>query len=111
LAVPPPTVHEVPPLLQQALTPQCWRINHLNVQTRFRAQLSDQPQRIAVVDAGLIGAELVNDMALAGHQITLLHVAHRPLAAALPAEQSGPAADRVEGAAVAGKTTSLPLTV
>ena len=100
----------MPPLLQQALTPLRWRINHLNVDTRFRAQLSDQPRRIAVVDAGLIGAELVNNMALAGHQITLLDMADRPLAATLPAEQSGPAAGRVEGAAAADSTTTLPLT-
>ena len=66
----------------------CWRINHLNVYTRFRAQLGDQPQRIAVVGAGLIGSELANDLALAGHHITLLDVADRPLAAALPAAQS-----------------------
>ena len=66
----------------------CWRINHLNVYTRFRAQLGDQPQRIAVVGAGLIGSELANDLALAGHHITLLDVADRPLAAALPANQS-----------------------
>ena len=66
----------------------CWRINHLTVYTRFRAQLGDQPRRIAVVGAGLIGAELANDLALAGHDITLLDLADRPLAAALPAAQS-----------------------
>ena len=73
------------PLFPPAL---CWRINHLNVYTRFRAQLGDQPQRIAVVGAGLIGSELANDLALAGHHITLLDVADRPLAAALPPAQS-----------------------
>ena len=76
------------PLFPAAL---CWRINHLNAYTRFRTQLAlleGQPQRIAVVGAGLIGAELANDLALADHHVTLLDVADRPLAAALTAEQS-----------------------
>ena len=73
------------PLFPPAL---CWRINHLNAYTRFRAQLGDTPQRIAVVGAGLIGSELANDLALAGHTVTLLDVADRPLSAALPAAQS-----------------------
>ena len=38
--------------------------------------------------AGLIVSELANDLALAGHHITLLDVADRPLAGALPAVQS-----------------------
>ena len=50
--------------------------------------LDGQPQRIAVVGAGLIGAELANDLARAGHRVTLLDVADRPLAAALTADQS-----------------------
>ena len=76
------------PLFAPAL---CWRINHLDAYTRFRAQLAlqpAQPQRIAVVGAGLIGAELANDLALAGHHVTLLDVADRPLAAVLTAAQS-----------------------
>ena len=76
------------PLFAPAL---CWRINHLDAYTRFRTQLAlldGQPQRIAVVGAGLIGAELANDLARAGHRVTLLDVADRPLAAALTADQS-----------------------
>ena len=76
------------PLFAPAL---CWRINHLDAYTRFRAQLAlqpAQPQRIAVVGAGLIGSELANDLALAGHHVTLLDVADRPLAAVLTAAQS-----------------------
>ncbi len=66
----------------------CWRINHLQAYARFRACLGEAPQRIAVVGAGLIGSELANDLALAGHTITLLDAAPRPLAARLTAAQS-----------------------
>lgn len=67
----------------------CWRINHLQAYARFRQALGNTPQHIAVVGAGLIGSELANDLALAGHRITLLDVASRPLAALLPEEKSG----------------------
>ena len=43
---------------------------------------------MAVVGAGLIGCELANDLALAGHHVTLMDVAARPLAAALSEVQS-----------------------
>ncbi|MGQ2980910.1 MAG: FAD-dependent oxidoreductase [Polaromonas sp.] len=66
----------------------CWHINHLEAYTQFRAALGDQPQRIAIVGAGLIGSELANDLALAGHQITLLDTQSRPLAACLSETQS-----------------------
>lgn len=55
---------------------------------KFCAALADSPQRVAVVGAGLIGCELANDLALAGHVVTLMDVAVRPLAAALSAAQS-----------------------
>lgn len=66
----------------------CWRINHLQVYAKFRAALGQEPQHIAIVGAGLIGCELANDLALAGHTITLLDVSTRPLAASLTPEQS-----------------------
>jgi len=68
----------------------CWHINHLSAYAAFRAALGEgQPRRIAIVGAGLIGCELANDLALAGHQVTLLDVAQRPLASCLDEEQSG----------------------
>jgi rubredoxin---NAD+ reductase len=73
------------PQLPDAL---CWRINHLQAYAKFRAALGSSPQRVAVVGAGLIGCELANDLALAGHHVTLIDVAARPLAAALSAAQS-----------------------
>ncbi len=66
----------------------CWRINHLQVYAKFRAALGSTPQSIAVVGAGLIGSELANDLALAGHSVTLLDVATRPLAGCLQDAQS-----------------------
>jgi rubredoxin-NAD+ reductase len=66
----------------------CWHINHLQAYARFRKALGDQAQDIAIVGAGLIGSELANDLALAGHRVTLLDVQARPLAACLSETQS-----------------------
>jgi len=66
----------------------CWRINHLQAYAKFRAALGASPQRIAIVGAGLIGSELANDLALAGHSVTLFDVQTRPLATCLSEAQS-----------------------
>ena len=66
----------------------CWRINHLQAYAKFCKALGGAHQSVAVVGAGLIGCELANDLALAGHSVTLLDVAARPLAAALKDDQS-----------------------
>ncbi len=62
----------------------CWRINHLDAYVRFRAALESAavpgPRHVAVVGAGLVGCELANDLALAGHQVTLLDTHDQPLA-------------------------------
>ena len=72
---------QIPPAL-------CWRINHLQAYEKFCKALGGLHKNIAVVGAGLIGCELANDLALAGHTVTLLDVATRPLAGALAPEQS-----------------------
>ena len=66
----------------------CWRINHLQAYAKFRGALGSTPKRIAIVGAGLIGSELANDLALAGHSVTLLDIATRPLAGCLQVGQS-----------------------
>ena len=66
----------------------CWRINHLQAYAKFCRALGEIKQRVAIVGAGLIGCELANDLALAGHSVTLMDVADRPLAATLQATQS-----------------------
>ena len=66
----------------------CWRINHLQAYAKFCKALGGAHKNVAVVGAGLIDCELANDLALAGHTVTLLDIAARPLAAALKEEQS-----------------------
>jgi rubredoxin-NAD+ reductase len=62
----------------------CWRINHLNQYVRFRDALGSSPRRVLVIGAGLIGSELTNDLALAGHHVVLVDIAPSPLARLLP---------------------------
>ena len=59
----------------------CWRINALDTWTKLHAVLSRGPARIVVVGAGLVGCELADDLAHAGHAVTVLDPASRPLAA------------------------------
>ena len=66
----------------------CWRINALDTWTRLHAALSDGPKRVAVIGAGLVGCELADDLAHAGHAVTVLDPASRPLAAWASPEES-----------------------
>lgn len=59
----------------------CWRINHLDTYEKLRATLDGGSKDIAILGAGLIGSELANDLALAGHRITLLETQTQPLPA------------------------------
>ena len=75
----------LPAVLPAALA---WRVNDLASYQRLRAALGSTPRRVAIVGAGLVGCELANDLALAGHHITLLDLHERPLAAQVPAAAS-----------------------
>jgi rubredoxin-NAD+ reductase len=78
--------HGAEPALPAVLPPALvWRVNDLAAYARLRAALATGPQRVAIVGAGLVGCELANDLALAGHSITLLDMQALPLSAALPA--------------------------
>ena len=66
----------------------CWRINALDTWTKLHAVLARGPARIAVIGAGLVGCELADDLAHAGHAVTVLDPAARPLAAWSTVEQS-----------------------
>lgn len=75
----------LPPQLPAAL---CWRVNDLRAYRRLRSALGDAPRDVVVVGAGLVGCELANDLALAGHVVTLLDTQPQPLGR-WPAEQAG----------------------
>jgi len=66
-------------------------INNIDDYAQFREQIqADTPVRIAIIGAGLIGCEFADDLAGAGHTITLIDPNNRPLAAlAAPALSEG----------------------
>ncbi|MFM8928798.1 MAG: FAD-dependent oxidoreductase [Betaproteobacteria bacterium] len=61
-----------------------WRINDLGAYAGLRQALARGGQtggkaRVVIVGAGLVGCELANDLALAGHPVVLLDKSPRPL--------------------------------
>lgn len=56
-----------------------WRINHIDHYARFRTAIGGSHKRIAIVGAGLVGCELADDLAGAGHDLTLIDTASQPL--------------------------------
>jgi rubredoxin-NAD+ reductase len=71
----------LPPALPAAL---CRRVNDLAGWTGLRRALGAGPRRLAVIGAGMVGCEIAEDAARAGHTVTLIDVAAAPLAALLP---------------------------
>ena len=58
-------------------------VNDLNDFRAWRAKL-DQPRRILLIGAGLVGCEFANDLAAAGHQVVMVDPAPWPLGRLLP---------------------------
>ncbi len=79
----------------------CWRVNHLDAYRAFRERLGEPraaaPQRVLVAGAGLVGCELANDLALAGHPVTLLDVNALPLGNLLGKAESQALLDTWQG--------------
>lgn len=84
----------LPPSLPATL---CWRVNDLDGWTGLRERLADVPRHVAIVGAGMVGCELAEDFARAGHTVTLMDVQAHPLAAILPP----PAGERLRDALAA----------
>ena len=75
------------PVLPAQLPPsQCWRVNDLSVWSGLQSELARGKQSVAIVGAGMIGCELAEDFARAGHQVTLLDRNEAPLSGLLPEE-------------------------
>ncbi len=73
------------PALPALLPPHlCWRINDLAAWSGLKQKIQHGSKRIVIVGAGMVGCELADDFARAGHQVTLLDIQSQPLAALLP---------------------------
>jgi rubredoxin-NAD+ reductase len=59
-------------------------VNDLGDYVAFREQLA-HAQHVAILGAGLIGCEFANDLAAAGHRVTVIDPSDRPLASLCPA--------------------------
>ncbi len=62
----------------------CWRINHINGFNGLQQSLAHKKQTVLIVGAGMIGTELAEDMARAGHEVLLLDRTAYPLQGILP---------------------------
>lgn len=74
-------------------------VNSLADYRDWRAGLKDG-DRVLIVGAGLIGVEFANDLAQAGHPVTLLDPAPQPLGRLLPEALGAAMADALTGAGV-----------
>jgi len=68
-----------------------WRINDLTAWSGLYRALSTGPQRVVIVGAGMVGCELAEDLARAGHHVTLIAPDSLPMRPLLPV----PAASRL----------------
>lgn len=73
------------PILPPEFPPHlCWRVNDLAGWSGLQIQLERKPQRVAIVGAGMIGCEMAEDFAKAGHKVTLIDRQSLPLGGLLP---------------------------
>ena len=62
----------------------CHRVNDLAAWSGLHRQLASGPQVVAVIGAGMVGCEIAEDLARAGHAVTLIGVGPLPLPELLP---------------------------
>lgn len=89
-----------PALLPVMPAQLCWRINELSAWTGLHQKLISGSRRIVIVGAGMVGCELADDFANAGHQVTLLDIQSDPLAGLLPPQAAERLREGLEHAGV-----------
>lgn len=62
----------------------CWRVNDLAGWSGLQSKLAQRNQHITIVGAGMIGCEMAEDFAKAGHRVTLIDRQELPLGGLLP---------------------------
>ncbi|MGV7029600.1 FAD-dependent oxidoreductase [Methylobacterium symbioticum] len=81
--------HGARPALPAGLDPAlCWRVNDLAAWSGLHSELARGARTVAVIGAGMVGCELAEDLARAGHTATLVGAEALPLPELLP-EQAG----------------------
>lgn len=89
------------PVLPASLPPHLvWRINSLDAWCALHAALKPA-SRVAIIGAGMVGCELADDLARAGHAVSLLDRTALPLGALLPQAAASRLAGRFASAGIA----------
>ncbi|MDO4895079.1 FAD-dependent oxidoreductase [Moraxella sp.] len=86
-----------PPTIDPSMA---WHVNHLDKFAGLQARLSGDKKHIAIIGAGMIGAELAEDLTMAGHRVSLIDVHPRPLNALLPKIATEQILDAITGLGV-----------
>lgn len=89
------------PIIPPSFDPKlCWRINTLETWSLLHSQLQHGSRRIAVIGAGMVGCELAEDFARAGHAVSLISMTPEPLEGLMPVQVGGKVRRGLEGLGV-----------
>ncbi|GLS43754.1 FAD-dependent oxidoreductase [Methylobacterium brachythecii] len=89
----------------------CWRVNDLAAWSGMHADLAGAPRNVAVIGAGMVGCELAEDLARAGHAVTLIGAESLPLPEILPEPASRRLLAGLEGLGVTFRGNTLVSTL
>ncbi|HAV45219.1 MAG TPA: FAD-dependent oxidoreductase, partial [Halomonas sp.] len=81
------------------LAERCFTVNDLDDYRRLHGALN-QPTRIAIIGAGLVGCEFANDLHAGGHQVTVIAPESAPLPRLLPERLGSALADTFQEAGI-----------